>query len=821
MSASRLSQVTTTTKAKTNAVDAKRQLPRLAIDATRSSYAPPRREYPDSPASSISSARASVATSFETPSSVGIFHVLCLYDFKAADEDQLSFRKDDILDIVKQEDSGWWAAMRGDDRAIGWIPSAYVKPISEQTADRLRMRRDTVRDKPTFSTDAVSGRSNYSPLSGEYDPTSPMDGIRGFDWMPLSLSDPGAKALPVHLMPSDVSSPVFSPLSPLSSKDDDSGYTAEPEDTGQILELPSRLSAVNCPPSPMTPMPQPPPKPPLHHSRSMPLRSNSNPLPFCGSSSPQNKSNLSLNGSPVTRHLRRRRPVLIDDSNSLSRLSTLLESHNVDEVDFLAGSPVVADSIDAYSPHRSNRTHTPRSNKIKQIMGDDEAQAFHKARMARDTSPWYLRSDYGDRDIRVEPDGSVTAGTLPALVERLTTDPPTSSQSVQFQHAFLLTYKTFATPDEVFDLLLQRYYLNPPPDLTPSEYTEWKEKRLLPTQRKVLTVFIDWLEHHRLVQDDPPVAQRMQGFLNTLVDCTLHKDLAREAMRVLERVTFDIPASPTPIPPCVKRKKSKLSKDSLIKRDATALAEHLCLYDYKLYCKVRPQDCLDYVKRRRHNSSNLNVWCSSHDKVVSWVQSSILAMDTAAKRSETVNFWIKVAEKCKSLHNFGSLSAVLTALSSNVIAQLNLTWAYASRIAHFESLKKYNDPTGNFSVYRNLQQTVAGPSIPFPPVYLKDIARINEKYLDNTVITATSSTVLVNFVKRQKWAEVVTSMLQYQEKPYPFEEDPAMSAYIEANLAQAAEMEPNSIEFWKRSQELQQAEAASTDIRKGLEAAGF
>jgi son of sevenless len=43
--------------------------------------------------------------------------------------------------------------------------------------------------------------------------------------------------------------------------------------------------------------------------------------------------------------------------------------------------------------------------------------------------------------------------------------------------------------------------------------------------------------------------------------------------------------------------------------------------------------------------------------------------------------------------------------------------------------------------------------------------------------------------------------------------------FVEQQLANSASKDPNS--FWARSQELQQAELAHADIRKGLEAAGF
>lgn len=85
-----------------SAAVAKRQLPRLAIDATPYNY---QHIHGPSPSSSVSSAQASIATSVDTPFSAGIFPVLCLYDYDAVDPEQLTFRKNEVLDIVKIEQS--------------------------------------------------------------------------------------------------------------------------------------------------------------------------------------------------------------------------------------------------------------------------------------------------------------------------------------------------------------------------------------------------------------------------------------------------------------------------------------------------------------------------------------------------------------------------------------------------------------------------------------------------------------------------------------------------------------------------------------------
>ena len=65
---------------------------------------------------------------------VGV-HVLCLYDFDSDDPDHTPFKKNDILKVIKQEPSGWWAAQSGD--RVGWIPSAFVMIIPPYMVQKL------------------------------------------------------------------------------------------------------------------------------------------------------------------------------------------------------------------------------------------------------------------------------------------------------------------------------------------------------------------------------------------------------------------------------------------------------------------------------------------------------------------------------------------------------------------------------------------------------------------------------------------------------------------------------------------------------------
>lgn len=86
------------------------------------------------PTSSISS-ESSLTTSGLTPSTGDpewfICNVICMFDFESDDPDHLSFTRNEILTVVKMEESGWWAAMRPEGDRLGWIPSSFVERLTE------------------------------------------------------------------------------------------------------------------------------------------------------------------------------------------------------------------------------------------------------------------------------------------------------------------------------------------------------------------------------------------------------------------------------------------------------------------------------------------------------------------------------------------------------------------------------------------------------------------------------------------------------------------------------------------------------------------
>jgi son of sevenless-like protein len=79
--------------------------------------------------------------------------------------------------------------------------------------------------------------------------------------------------------------------------------------------------------------------------------------------------------------------------------------------------------------------------------------------------------------------------------------------------------------------------------------------------------------------------------------------------------------------------------------DPTSLAHHLTMLEFRLYTKVKPHECMQWVKTQSGPSvQNLLSFCETHEKLASWVKQSVLGNDSLGKRADAVDFWIKVAE---------------------------------------------------------------------------------------------------------------------------------------------------------------------------------
>lgn len=80
-----------------------------------------------------------------------------------------------------------------------------------------------------------------------------------------------------------------------------------------------------------------------------------------------------------------------------------------------------------------------------------------------------------------------------------------------------------------------------------------------------------------------------------------------------------------------------------------------------------------------------------------------------------IKHFVAVADKCRALNNFNSLTAIISGLNSAPIHRLKRTWEMVNTktIQTLETLNKIMNSTKNFAEYREMLHSVNPPCVPF------------------------------------------------------------------------------------------------------------
>ncbi|GIY33326.1 ral guanine nucleotide dissociation stimulator-like 1 [Caerostris darwini] len=302
------------------------------------------------------------------------------------------------------------------------------------------------------------------------------------------------------------------------------------------------------------------------------------------------------------------------------------------------------------------------------------------------------------------------AGTLEKLVESLTTD--TGELESTYMNIFLSTYRSFASPNQVLSILLNRYEQmhNESLQLTPE--TKDQHKRTL---EKVLLV---WLDMYSEDFYEPPQylsLLKVKEFASKYIHGGVLELRAKHRLLKYKRGECEGFASNHSLDFCNEVKLKCLSLDyfSILDIPDKEFALQLTYTDNELFKKLVPYQCLGATWSRRDKITGWNVSPSSVTATVNQfnavslrVISTILSdpLLKASVRARIVTKWINIAQELRLLKNFSSLKAITAALQSNSIHRLSKVWLSVPRekIEIFSELAKIFSEENNQTNCREL-----------------------------------------------------------------------------------------------------------------------
>ncbi|KAM3599643.1 uncharacterized protein V6R79_009070 [Siganus canaliculatus] len=424
---------------------------------------------------------------------------------------------------------------------------------------------------------------------------------------------------------------------------------------------------------------------------------------------------------------------LPSESSLTDSLHTSAETITADDV-LQDPAPQMSSSNSKEALDKERRQKTSESGGSDEEDVDELSLIDHKEIMSRIT----LKQENDDG-----PDVRAGSGDI-LLVHATETD---RKDLVLYCEAFLTTYRTFITPEDLIKKLHYRYtrFCHSPDTF---------KKRVSKNTFFVLVRVVDELCLVELTDD---ILKQLMDLVFTLV-CNGELSLARVLRKnILDKVEQKkLLRYTNSLKPLAARGVSA-RPGTLHDFRSHEIADQLTLLDAELFYKIEIPEVLLWAKEQNEEKSpNLTQFTEHFNNMSYWVRSLIIQQEKAQDREKLLLKFIKIMKHLRKLNNFNSYLAILSALDSAPIRRLE--WQKQTS----EGLEEYCtliDSSSSFRAYRAALAEVEPPCIPYLGLILQDLTFV---HLGNPDLIEGK----VNFSKRWQQFNILDSMRRFQQVHY-------------------------------------------------------
>ena len=400
-------------------------------------------------------------------------------------------------------------------------------------------------------------------------------------------------------------------------------------------------------------------------------------------------------------------------------------------------------------------------------------------------------------------EGHVTGGSLPALVERLTTHE--STPDALFVSTFYLTFRLFCTPVTLTEALIDRFdYVGEAPHIaapvrlrTYNAFKGWLESHWREEADRDALPLIKQFAEHKLVAVLPSAGRRLGDLADkvSVIDGTL---VPRLVSSMASSVAQYVPAeTPLPAPILGRSQVNALANwkiggtsPAIVDFDPLEIARQLTMKQMGLFCSITPDELLGskWTKLGGADTPNVKAMSAFTTGLTNLVVDTILHHEEVKKRAVVIKHWIKIASQCSVLHNYDALMAITCALTDTSIKRLKMTWdaVPARRKETLRALQSTVDFNQNFKALRAQLHDQVPPCLPFLGMFLTDLTFVDV----GNPATKTSDTGLtvINFDKHARTAKSIGELQRFQI-PYRLAELPDLQEWLAAQFERVRERE--------------------------------
>jgi son of sevenless-like protein len=316
----------------------------------------------------------------------------------------------------------------------------------------------------------------------------------------------------------------------------------------------------------------------------------------------------------------------------------------------LSGSGPSLQGSEQIDPASSNYRKGENS-KVKKFFGEEPRIRD------QDETPDYLLLDHENDilyDTKAQPP-QLKGGTLLALVEQLTRHDKLDSS---FNNTFLLTYRSFTSARELFEMLVKRFQIQPLESMAQTDYDTWRDRKQKPIRFRVVNILKSWFDNFWMEDQSESTKQRIRDvytFARDTVKSTetpgsgplmivLEQRLRGQETTAKRLVLTLNQSTPTPIMP------KNMKKLKFLDIDVTEFARQLTIIESKLYGKIKPTECLNKTWQKKVGENEpepapmVKALILHSNQLTNWVAEMILTQMDVKKRVVVIKHFVSVAD---------------------------------------------------------------------------------------------------------------------------------------------------------------------------------